>query len=45
VLARNPALADHVLEIAIGRELSPLPRADVDELRRQRLHAVRRLSR
>lgn len=42
VLARNPALADHVLELALGEELSPLPRPEIDELRRQRLAAVRR---
>ena len=42
VLARNPALADHVLELALGQELRPLPRPEIDELRRQRLAAVRR---
>jgi len=41
VLARNPELADHVLELALGRTLEPLPRPDVDELRRQRIAAVR----
>jgi len=45
VLARNPALADHVLELALGRNLSPLIRPEIDELRRQRLHAVRKLAR
>ena len=40
VLARNPALADHVLQLALGEELAPLPRAEIDELRRQRLAAV-----
>jgi lipid II isoglutaminyl synthase (glutamine-hydrolysing) len=45
VLARNPALADHVLELALGRALDPLVRPEVDELRRQRLQAVRRSSR
>ncbi len=45
VLARNPALADHVLELALGESLEPLDRPDVDELRRQRLTAVRRGSR
>jgi lipid II isoglutaminyl synthase (glutamine-hydrolysing) len=45
VLARNPALADHVLSLGLGRELDPIPRPEVDELRRQRLAAVRRLSR
>ena len=42
VLVRNPALADHVLELALGRELSPLPRPEIAELRRQRLAAARR---
>lgn len=42
VLARNPALADHVLELALGRTLPPAPRPEIDELRRQRLAAVRR---
>jgi len=45
VLARNPALADHVLELGLGRKLPPLVRPEVDELRRQRLAAVRRLNR
>ncbi|MCW2802226.1 MAG: hypothetical protein JWN06_443 [Propionibacteriaceae bacterium] len=45
VLARNPALADHVLELGLGRTLEPLVRPEVDELRRQRLAAVRRLAR
>ena len=44
VLARNPALADHVLQLALGEELSPLPRPEIEELRRQRLAAVRRRS-
>jgi CobQ-like glutamine amidotransferase family enzyme len=42
VLVRNPALADHVLELAIGHELAPLPRPELTELRRQRLAAARR---
>ena len=42
VLARNPALADHVLELGLGHELEPLVRPEVTELRRQRLAAVRR---
>jgi CobQ-like glutamine amidotransferase family enzyme len=42
VLARNPALADHVLSLALGEELTPLPRPEIDELRRQRLAAARR---
>ena len=41
VLARNPALADHLLQGALGEELAPLPRPELDELRRQRLAAVR----
>ena len=45
VLARNPALADHVLALALGRELEPLVRPEVTELRRQRLAAVRRPAR
>ena len=40
VLARNPALADHVLQLALGEELAPLPRPEIDALRRQRLAAV-----
>ena len=42
VLVRNPALADHVLELALGHELAPLPRPELTELRRQRLAAARR---
>ncbi len=45
VLARNPALADHVLSVAIGRTLPPLVRPEVNELRRERLSAVRKLAR
>ena len=41
VLARNPALADHLLELALGEELAPLPRPEIDALRAQRLAAVR----
>ena len=41
VLARNPALADHLLELALGEELAPLPRPEIDTLRTQRLAAVR----
>ncbi len=44
VLARNAALADHVLSIALDRELAPLPRPEIDELHRQRVAAVRRQS-
>jgi lipid II isoglutaminyl synthase (glutamine-hydrolysing) len=42
ILARNPALADHVLELALGHELPPLARPEIDKLRRQRLARVRR---
>ncbi len=42
VLARNPELADHLLELALERELDPLPRPELDELRRQRIAAVRK---
>jgi CobQ-like glutamine amidotransferase family enzyme len=45
LLARNPALADHVLEIAVGEPMVPLDRPEVTELRRQRLQAVRRSAR
>lgn len=45
LLARNPALADHVLELAVGEPLVPLDRPEVTELRRQRLQAVRRSAR
>jgi CobQ-like glutamine amidotransferase family enzyme len=41
VLARNPELADHVLELGLGHSLDPLPRPEIDELRRQRIAAVR----
>lgn len=41
VLARNPDLADHLLELALGRPLDPLPSPEVEELRRQRIAAVR----
>ena len=42
VLARNPALADHILELALGHELPPLAHPEIDKLRRQRLARVRR---
>lgn len=45
LLARNPALADHLLELALDRRLKPLVRPEVTELRRQRLAAVRRSAR
>jgi CobQ-like glutamine amidotransferase family enzyme len=45
LLARNPALADHVLELGLGEQLAPLVRPEVAELRRQRLAAIRRANR
>ena len=42
LLARNPALADHVLEIGVGEPMARLDRPEIAELRRQRLAAVRR---
>jgi CobQ-like glutamine amidotransferase family enzyme len=39
-LARNPALADHLLSQVVG-ELSPLDDSDAEELREERLRAVR----
>jgi lipid II isoglutaminyl synthase (glutamine-hydrolysing) len=42
VLARNPALADHLLELALGHELEPLAHHEIKKLRRQRLARVRR---
>lgn len=44
VLARNPALADTVLELALGVKLETLHLPEIDELRRQRLHAARHRS-
>jgi CobQ-like glutamine amidotransferase family enzyme len=44
ILARNPALADHVLELALGHELPPLVRPEIDKLRWQWLARVRRWS-
>lgn len=41
VLARNPRFADFLLELALGHRLDPLPRPDTDELRAERLAAVR----
>jgi CobQ-like glutamine amidotransferase family enzyme len=43
VLARNPALADHILQLALGHELAPLIHPEINKLRRQRLARVRRL--
>ncbi|MDR1852227.1 MAG: glutamine amidotransferase [Propionibacteriaceae bacterium] len=42
VLVRNPQLADYLLELALGVELDELPSEELDELRRQRVAAVRR---
>ena len=41
-LARNPALADHVLETALKTELPALDEPEIAELRRQRITAARR---
>jgi lipid II isoglutaminyl synthase (glutamine-hydrolysing) len=41
-LARNPALADHVLELALKTELPAIDRPEIVELRRQRVAAARR---
>ncbi|SDT11097.1 type 1 glutamine amidotransferase [Microlunatus soli] len=41
-LARNPALADHVLELALKTELPAIDRPEIAELRRQRIAAARR---
>jgi lipid II isoglutaminyl synthase (glutamine-hydrolysing) len=40
VLARNPALADHLLASVLG-PLEPLDDGEVDALRKERLHAAR----
>jgi lipid II isoglutaminyl synthase (glutamine-hydrolysing) len=42
ILARNPALADHILELALKHELEPLVHPEINKLRRQRLRRVRR---
>ena len=42
VLARNPALADLLLEWAVGAALAPLADPTADALRAERLRAVRR---
>lgn len=42
LLARNPALADHLIRLATGEELAPLPHPEIDELRRQRFAAATR---
>lgn len=41
ILPRNPALADWLLQLAVGHELEPLPSPEHQELRRHRLSAVR----
>ncbi|WP_028707398.1 type 1 glutamine amidotransferase [Propionicicella superfundia] len=41
VLARNPDLADHLLERALGHGLDPLPLPELDTLRAQRFAHVR----
>jgi len=43
-LARNPALADHLLTSVVG-ELAPIDDREEDELRRERLAAVRKAKR
>jgi CobQ-like glutamine amidotransferase family enzyme len=43
-LARNPALADHLLTSVVG-ELSPIDDSEEEELRRERLAAVRKAKR
>jgi CobQ-like glutamine amidotransferase family enzyme len=40
VLARNPALADHLLSSVLG-PLEPLDEPEVEALRKERLHAAR----
>lgn len=42
LLARNPALADHLLELALGVELAPRAEPAIDRLRAERLRAVRK---
>lgn len=41
VLVRNPDLADHLLEKALGHELDPLPMPSVEKLRAERIAAAR----
>lgn len=45
ILARNPELADHILQLALGQELSPLADRELDELRRQRIAHIRKSGR
>ncbi|WP_203567293.1 type 1 glutamine amidotransferase [Aestuariimicrobium ganziense] len=42
VLARNPDLADHLLELATGTTLEPLDKPEIERLREQRIEAVQR---
>jgi lipid II isoglutaminyl synthase (glutamine-hydrolysing) len=42
VLARNPELADQLLELALDRKLDELVDPELDELRRQRIAAIRK---
>lgn len=42
VLARNPVLADFLLETALRTRLEPLARPEIDQLRHERIEAVRR---
>ena len=41
VLARNPELADHVLSLALQRDLDPLDSPEIDRLRTERITHVR----
>lgn len=41
-LMRNPALADHLLELAVGHELEPLEMPEVERLRAERIAAAKR---
>lgn len=45
VLARNPGLADFLLETALGTRLDPLPVPSIPTLRRERVAAVRATAR
>lgn len=45
ILARNPELADHLLSLALGRELEPVPDPEVEALRAERFAFVRRTGR
>ena len=41
VLARNPALADHLLALALGQSLVPLPAGPPEQLHKERVGATR----